>query len=174
MQADKSQNKGCTNLICPGFVQTDTSFHLGQPMENTSTYNGKQFEMSVDITHDPETKNWWVGIQNKKLGYYPEILFSNLAFANLGGWTGMTSTNVGNTSPPMGSGHLPDNNLLRSCYIRQMHFLDSSRRFNGTDFDEIEIYEDIPRCYRVSYAGWNDEIQGYSMLFGGSGGNCGD
>ncbi|KAE9590129.1 putative neprosin [Lupinus albus] len=130
--------------------------------------------MSVNITHDPETKNWWVGLQNRKLGYYPEILFSNLAFANLGGWNGMTSTPIGNPSPPMGSGHFPANNLLHSCFFRQMHFQDSYRKDYGPNMEDTQVYVDNPRCYDISYAGWNDHIQGYSMLFGGSGGNCGD
>ncbi|CAL0303594.1 unnamed protein product [Lupinus luteus] len=70
--------------------------------------------------HDPETKNWWVILQNKTLEYYPQNLFSNLAFANVSGWTGMTSTPRGISSPPMGSGHFPANNLKQACYIMQM------------------------------------------------------
>ncbi|XP_019450602.1 PREDICTED: uncharacterized protein LOC109352875 [Lupinus angustifolius] len=172
--ADKSQNKGCTNLICPGFVQVDKSFPLGTPVGPASTYNGKQLEMSVGISHDPETKNWWVMLQNKSLGYYPEVLFSNLAFANLGGWTGMTSTPTGIPSPPMGSGHLPDNNLLRSCYIRQMHFqIDTSKNL-GPIKDVYAVPFKDSSCYGVQYEGWNDEIQGFAMLFGGPGGNCGE
>ncbi|CAL0303590.1 unnamed protein product [Lupinus luteus] len=44
--ADKSQNKGCTNLICPGFIQTDKSIPLSTPVGNASTYDGEQYDMS--------------------------------------------------------------------------------------------------------------------------------
>ncbi|KAF1896599.1 hypothetical protein Lal_00034298 [Lupinus albus] len=171
--ADKTKNKGCTNLICPGFVQVEPRYHLGKPVTNTSTYNGKQFEMFVDISLDSKTNNWWVRLNNRNLGYYPGILFSKLAFANLGGWTGMTSTSPGIPSPPMGSGHFPDNNLYRACYFIQMNFQISNRKNLGPDRD---IYADTytdSSCFGVEYEGWNDDIQGYSLLFGGPGGNCG-
>ncbi|XP_019434821.1 PREDICTED: uncharacterized protein LOC109341374 [Lupinus angustifolius] len=171
--ADKTRNKGCTNLICPGFVQIDKSFPLGTPVGPASTYNGKQREMSVAISHDPKTKNWWVRLQNKSLGYYPEILFSNLAFANLGGWTGMTSTPPGIPSPPMGSGHFPDKSLLRSCYIRQMYFRDNAF-FNRVPEDmDAKPFTDSS-CYDVKYNGWDAKVKGYLMLFGGPGGKCGE
>ncbi|XP_019450590.1 PREDICTED: uncharacterized protein LOC109352865 [Lupinus angustifolius] len=127
-KANKTQNKGCTNLLFLGFVQVEPSFHLGKPVANTSTYNGKQFEMIVDISHDPETNNWWVRLNNRNLGYYPEILFSNLAFKNLGGWIGMIWTLAGIPSPPIGSGNFPDNNLYRSCFIRQMKFQTDTKK----------------------------------------------
>ncbi|CAL0303632.1 unnamed protein product [Lupinus luteus] len=124
---------------------------------------------------DPETNNWWVRLENKNLGYYPGILFSNLAYAKLGGWTGMTSTPRGIPSPPMGSGHFPDNNLLRSCYIRQMNFQTDTRKNLGpTNYQYAVASTDNPNCFGVQYQGYNDDIQGYAMLFGGPGGNCGE
>ncbi|CAL0303638.1 unnamed protein product [Lupinus luteus] len=124
---------------------------------------------------DPKTNNWWVRLENKNLGYYPEILFSNLAYAKLGGWTGMTSTPRGIPSPPMGSGHFPDNNLLRSCYIRQMNFQTDTRKNLGPiNYQYVVASTDNPNCFGVQYQGYNDDIQGYAMLFGGPGGNCGE
>ncbi|KAE9617139.1 putative neprosin [Lupinus albus] len=171
--ADKTKNKGCTNLICPGFVQVEPRFHLGKPVDQTSIYNGKQFELKVDISQDSKTNNWWVMLNNINLGYYPGILFSKLDFANLGGWTGMTSTPAGIPSPPMGSGHFPDNNLYRTCYFRQMSFQLSNRKNLGPGQDTYADTFRDSNCFGVEYDGWNDDIQGYSMLFGGPGGNCG-
>ncbi|OIW08127.1 hypothetical protein TanjilG_06670 [Lupinus angustifolius] len=165
--ADKSRNKGCTNFFCPGFVQVEPSFHIGTPVVDTSTYNGKQFEMMVDISHDPKTNNWWVRLNNKNLGYYPGILFSNLAFANLGGWTGMTSTPAGIPSPPMGSGHFPDNNIYRSCFFRTMNFQTDTRTNIGPKNHKYAVASsDSPKCFGVQYEGWNEDMQGYVMLFG--------
>ncbi|OIW08128.1 hypothetical protein TanjilG_06671 [Lupinus angustifolius] len=113
--------------------------------------------------------------ENRNLGYYPGISFSNLAFANLGGWTRMTSTSAGIPSPPMGSGHLPDNNLLQSCYIRQMHFRNDTRKNLGPiNYEYVVASTDSPNCFGVQYQGYNDDIQRYSMLFGGPGGDCGE
>ncbi|KAE9617140.1 putative neprosin [Lupinus albus] len=171
--ADKTKNKGCTNLICPGFVQVEPRFHLGKPVAQTSIYNGKQFELKVDIFLDSKTNNWWVRLNNISLGYYPGILFSKLAFANLGGWTGMTSTPAAIHSPPMGSGHFPDNNLYRTCYFRQMSFQTSTRTNLGPVKNTYAVASTDSSCYGVEYTGFNDPIQGYAMLFGGPGGNCG-
>ncbi|KAF1860015.1 hypothetical protein Lal_00027865, partial [Lupinus albus] len=48
--ADKTKNKGCTNFICMGFVQVEPHFHLGKLVAQTSIYNGKQFELLVNIS----------------------------------------------------------------------------------------------------------------------------
>ncbi|CAL0303642.1 unnamed protein product [Lupinus luteus] len=172
--ADKTKSKGCTNLICPGFVQVEPGYVLGKPVAYTSTYNGKQFELLVEIAHDRNTNNWWVRLNNRNLGYYPGILFSNLAFGKLGGWTGMTSTTPGSPSPPMGSGRFPDNNLYRSCYFRKMKFqTDTLRNVGPTNYEDAVASTDNPNCFGVQFNGYNDDIQGYSMLFGGPGGICG-
>ncbi|OIW08160.1 hypothetical protein TanjilG_06703 [Lupinus angustifolius] len=176
----KLNKDGSHYFAISGIIDT-YNLPVQNPDQITSAYiylsnGGSENDKNVIMTgwEDPETKNWWVMLQNKSLGYYPEVLFSNLAFANLGGWTGMTSTPTGIPSPPMGSGHLPDNNLLRSCYIRQMHFqIDTSKNL-GPIKDVYAVPFKDSSCYGVQYEGWNDEIQGFAMLFGGPGGNCGE
>ncbi|CAL0303636.1 unnamed protein product [Lupinus luteus] len=115
---------------------------------------------------DPKTKNWWVILQNKTLGYYRGILFSKLAFANVGGWTGMTSTPRGIPSPPMGSGHFSSNNLKRACYFIQMRFQLDTRINVGPIKHQYALPSTDSSCYGVDYEGYNDEIQQYAMLFG--------
>ncbi|KAK7256947.1 hypothetical protein RIF29_30563 [Crotalaria pallida] len=172
--ADKNTSAGCYNLQCPGFVQTDKSIYIDSPVINTSTYDGPQFDISLSIYLDPTTNNWWVRLQETDLGYFPAALFSDMSSANEGGWYGKTMTVVGNPSPPMGSGHLPDNNIRHSCYIRQMAFQDQSRGDIGPEFQLVSIYRDNPSCYDVQYDGYEDKSLGYAMLFGGPGGYCGN
>jgi hypothetical protein len=40
---------GCYNLLCPGFAQTDESYHIGGPIAKTSTYGGEMVEMPISI-----------------------------------------------------------------------------------------------------------------------------
>lgn len=41
--------KGCTNLQCPGFVQTDKSITIGQSFNQTSIIDGSSVELSLAI-----------------------------------------------------------------------------------------------------------------------------
>jgi len=49
LQADAYQNTGCYNLKCPGFVQASKKFALGAAISPISTYNGKQFHITLSI-----------------------------------------------------------------------------------------------------------------------------
>jgi len=49
LQADAYHNTGCYNLKCPGFVQTNKKITLGAAISPVSTYNGKQFTITLSI-----------------------------------------------------------------------------------------------------------------------------
>ncbi|PKI42655.1 hypothetical protein CRG98_036937, partial [Punica granatum] len=46
---DAYQTSGCYNLLCSGFVQTDSRIALGAAISPTSSYNGGQFDISLLI-----------------------------------------------------------------------------------------------------------------------------
>ncbi|KAK7291128.1 hypothetical protein RIF29_06035 [Crotalaria pallida] len=171
---NKQNQTGCYNLQCPGFVQIDNHFHIGSPITSTSTFGGQQFEMSVAILLDPTTNNWWVRLEDKNLGYFPSTIFSDMSYADKGGWYGRTMTTLGNPSPPMGSGHFPDDRFGHACFIRQMTFQNETRKDIPPEMKLVGIYKDNPSCYDVKYTGYVDKSLGYAMQFGGPGGNCGD
>ena len=122
---------------------------------------------------DQVTGNWWMVLyDNVRLGYWPKEIFSHLqegaTYLQYGGWVFISPQ--GN-SPPMGSGHLPNNDYNRSSYFKNIKFLDST-------YQEVDIldyntgtYVDS-RCYNIIY--WRDQgFYGKIFTYGGPGGNCG-
>lgn len=45
MQQNSIEGTGCTNSLCPGFVQTSTKIYIGSPFTNVSSVGGPQFSM---------------------------------------------------------------------------------------------------------------------------------
>ena len=123
---------------------------------------------------DLKTKNWWLNIENKSIGYFPAALFSNMDSADQVGWGGRTRTSVGNPSPPMGSGYLPDDNFVHACYFRHVAFRTSSGEDYGPAGDIVQVFTDKENCFGAKYYGNVGEEAGYSLQFGGPGGICGD
>ena len=123
---------------------------------------------------DPKTKNWWLNMQNKSLGYFPAALFSNMVSADQVGWGGRTTTSVGNPSPPMGSGYLPDDNFIHASYFRHVTFRTSSGTDYGPGGDLAQEFADNKDCFGAKYYGDVRGEAGYALQFGGPGGNCGN
>lgn len=47
MQSDAYQATGCYNLLCSGFVQTNSKIAIGAAISPTSSYDGGQFDISL-------------------------------------------------------------------------------------------------------------------------------
>jgi len=124
---------------------------------------------------DPVTKNWWLSVENKFIGYFPIKLFSNMTSADQVGWGGRTKTHLDTNSPQMGSGHLPHfpyyNYNTRVCYFRQVFIRNSLRKSHEVQPYETYSFTDNPNCYDVKYP---KSSVGYVLLFGGPGGKCGN
>ncbi|TKY56704.1 hypothetical protein E2542_SST21150 [Spatholobus suberectus] len=171
---DNFKKTGCYNIRCPGFVQTHKGYYLGSRVDDTSIYGGKIVEFSISITQDPVTQNWWLHIGNENIGYYPAMLFSNMTSAHQVGWGGRTKTPFGAPSPQMGSGYFPDNNFVHACYFRFVSFQNASRQDYGPQYYQVKTFTDKPDCFGVKYYGNQRGEVGYSLQFGGPGGNCGN
>ncbi|XP_027368487.1 uncharacterized protein LOC113874463 [Abrus precatorius] len=172
--SDNFKKTGCYNYHCPGFVQTDDQIHLGTRAEETSVYGGDIYEVSIAIIQDSMTKNWWLNMENRSVGYFPAALFSNMAKADQVGWGGRTNTPAGTRSPPMGSGAFPDNNFVHACYFRHVYFKNTTEESYGPQIYQTQTFTDKPECYGVEYYGDQGKDVDYSLQFGGPGGNCGD
>ncbi|RDX64469.1 hypothetical protein CR513_56972, partial [Mucuna pruriens] len=172
--ADNYKKTGCYNLRCPGFVQISRGNYLGARVTNTSIYGVITFTLGISINQDPLTRNWWLHIQNIGIGYFPAALFPNLDSANQVGWGGRTKTPPGTPSPPMGSGHFPDNNFFHSCYFKSVSVQNSTKINYGPGVYKIEKYSDKPNCFGAVYSGDQGNAVGPSLQFGGPGGNCGN
>ncbi|CAL5190707.1 unnamed protein product [Lathyrus oleraceus] len=167
---------GCYNTMCPGFIQTDNSLYLGQPIQNTSIYGTEIImETLLSISQDVKTNNWWVTVQNKALGYFPTEIFSNLREATQVGWGGFVLSGAGEDIPfpPMGSGHFEELNLLHSSYITHIQYLNATRTNGCPMYKLVNTPKNLPtKCYDVEYYGERSEALGCFVLFGGPGGKC--
>ncbi|KAI3715576.1 hypothetical protein L6452_22562 [Arctium lappa] len=105
---DGMKNTGCFDLTCPGFVQTSHEIVLGGDI--TSYYGSF---ITIQISKDPYTHNWWLKYNDKEVGYWPGDIFVVLRYqAELVQWGGeVYSPKVGtypHTSTGMGSGRFSD------------------------------------------------------------------
>ncbi|XP_052734768.1 uncharacterized protein LOC108342362 isoform X1 [Vigna angularis] len=168
---DNYNKTGCYNIRCPGFVQTSKKIYLGQRITNTSICGGQTIDSFLAISQDTKSKNWWIIINNKFIGYFPAKLFSNMSTADHVGWGGRTKTRPSTDSPQMGSGHLPNDT---ACYFRQMWFKDPSAVARGPKSNQVYPLVDKPTCYDIKNYGDKGGHNGYYFEFGGPGGSCGD
>ncbi|CAK8537996.1 unnamed protein product [Lathyrus sativus] len=170
---DNFKNTGCFNLQCSGFVQTNTKNYLGGRFVDTSVIDGQMIDMTISIVQNRETKNWWVTFENDMIGYFPASLFPNTPFLQVG-WGGRTSNTQGGPSPPMGSGRFPiDDKYNHASYFIRIQFQYSSTN-TSPENSLIQILSDKPNCFYAKYFDRNFEDFGYSLQFGGPGGNCDD
>ncbi|KAK7276255.1 hypothetical protein RIF29_17393 [Crotalaria pallida] len=171
---DNFKNTGCYNAKCPGFVQTDNTIYIGSRVAQTSIYGGEMFELVIYLYQDQHTKNWWLNIENKDIGYFPAALFSNLDSAHEVGWGGKTTTHMGTSSPPMGSGYFPDDNFVHACYF--IHIAYQNETSHDKDYspevDQTKRFSDKEKCFGVEYYGDQKGQVGYSLQLGGPGGAC--
>ncbi|GMY22889.1 hypothetical protein FCV25MIE_18130 [Fagus crenata] len=65
---------GCYNTNCPGFVQIDHRAYPGIPITPVSIPDGTQYEIALSIAKE-EDGNWWVSLDNIRIGYFPPILY---------------------------------------------------------------------------------------------------
>ncbi|XP_076903076.1 protein neprosin-like [Bidens hawaiensis] len=105
---DGMQNTGCFDLTCPGFVQTSRDVTLG--MDIGSFYGS---EITIQISKDPQTSNWWLKYNDKEVGYWPADIFETMRHqAVLVQWGGeVYSPKVGtspHTATNMASGEFAD------------------------------------------------------------------
>ncbi|KAI3774426.1 hypothetical protein L1987_48981 [Smallanthus sonchifolius] len=105
---DGMQRTGCFDLTCPGFVQTSREVLLGGDI---GSYYAS--EITIQISKDPHTNNWWFKFNNKEVGYWPADIFELMRHqAVLVQWGGeVYSPNVGthpHTGTAMGSGQFSD------------------------------------------------------------------
>nr|GLL38024.1 uncharacterized protein LOC109179734 [Ipomoea trifida] len=170
---DGSNNTGCFDLTCPGFVQTSHEIALGAAIHPISSPDGLPHEISIYIHQDPFTSNWWVQYGETIIGYWPSELFKDLKYrAKTVQWGGeVYSSYLGDRQPhtttAMGSGRFPDIIYGTSGYIKRMRILGNSMEFVPPSW--VYPYTDEYRCYDIFYL--NDYSDDPEFYFGGPGKN---
>ncbi|KAJ9538254.1 hypothetical protein OSB04_030987 [Centaurea solstitialis] len=144
---DGMKNTGCFDLTCPGFFQTSPEIVLGGDI--TSYYGS---EITIQISKDPYTDNWWLKYNDKEVGYWPaEIFLVMRNQAHLVQWGGeVCSPNVGtqpHTSTGMGSGRFSDFIFRRSGTMTGMLIEENSNPLKQPEPETLYVSSDEWNCY---------------------------
>ncbi|CAA0829576.1 Protein of Unknown Function (DUF239 [Striga hermonthica] len=170
--SDAYESTGCYNLLCSGFVQTNSRIAIGAAISPVSSLHQTQYDITILIWKDPKTKNWWMAFgDNTLVGYWPNELFTHLSHrATMVEWGGeVVNTRPKNkhTSTQMGSGHFAEGGFGTASYFRNLQIVGSD---NGlvTAHDITTLAEHV-NCYNIqsSYSSkW-----GTYFYYGGPGRN---
>ncbi|KAI5412830.1 uncharacterized protein LOC127083391 [Lathyrus oleraceus] len=170
--ADDYQHTGCYNLYCPGFVHINKRIALGAAISPTSTYNGKQFDITLSIWKDVKTGNWWLDYGSGNfIGYWPSSLFPNLKKAATEvHWGGEITNNhyPRASSTQMGSGHFAEEGFKKASYFKNMGVLDSDNTWTAL-FAEPIYSATNANCYSIK--GGRNRDWGDHFYYGGPGKN---
>ncbi|KAM7526666.1 hypothetical protein LguiA_016568 [Lonicera macranthoides] len=170
--SDAYQATGCYNLLCSGFVQTNSRIAIGASISPVSSYSGSQFDISILIWKDPKLGNWWMGFgENTLVGYWPAELFTHLAdratMVEWGGEVVNSRANGGHTSTQMGSGHFAEDGFGKASYFRNLEIVDSDNSL--TSVRDISTLAENTNCYNIQSSYSNE--WGTHFYYGGPGNN---
>ncbi|XP_076935043.1 protein neprosin-like [Bidens hawaiensis] len=169
---DAYQTTGCYNLLCSGFIQTNSRIAIGAAISPTSVYNGGQFDISLLIWKDPKHGNWWLEFGSGTLvGYWPASLFTHLrdhaSMVQFGGEIVNSWASGSHTLTQMGSGHFSGLGFGKASYFRNMQVVDWGN--NLIPLSNFKILADHPNCYDIR--GGTNRVWGNYFYYGGPGKN---
>lgn len=149
---DSYQATGCYNLLCSGFVQTNSRIATGAAISPISLLSSNQFDITILIWKDPKKGNWWMGFgDNTLVGYWPAELFTHLGeHATMVEWGGEvvnSRPNGAHTSTQMGSGHFAEEGFGKASYFRNLQIVDSDN--NLSPAHDISILAENTNCYNI-------------------------
>ncbi len=164
---------GCYNLMCSRFVQVDRSVVIAGSVSSVSSVGGPQHELEFTwVLHDG---NWWLGVQNVWVGYYPGSLYNAAGLAR--GATAIDfggeiiddrSWHTGHTKTAMGSGAFPATGFGNAAYQRAIfYYTDPATTHWATG---ISTSRSSAYCYDITKRD-NDPTWGTYLFYGGPGHN---
>ncbi|GMI84505.1 hypothetical protein like AT5G18460 [Hibiscus trionum] len=170
--SDSYQATGCYNLLCSGFVQTNSRIAIGAAISPVSQYAANQYDITILIWKDPKLGNWWMGFGDDNLvGYWPAELFTHLAdHATMVEWGGEVVNSRANgkhTSTEMGSGHFAEDGFGKASYFRNLEIVDADNSLSS--IHDISILAENTNCYNIKNS-YNNEWGTY-FYYGGPGNN---
>ncbi|KAL7148713.1 hypothetical protein ABFS83_06G197400 [Erythranthe nasuta] len=168
--SDAYQATGCYNLLCSGFIQTNSRIAIGAAISPVSSTGGSQYDVTILIWKDPKLGNWWMGFGDSTLvGYWPTELFTHLAdratMVEWGGEIVNSRANGEHTSTQMGSGHFAEDGFSKASYFRNLEIVDSDNSLSSAR--DISTLAENTNCYNIKNS-YNNEW-GTHFYYGGPG-----
>ncbi|XP_031501584.1 uncharacterized protein LOC116265178 isoform X1 [Nymphaea colorata] len=171
--SDAYQATGCYNLLCSGFVQTNSKIAIGAAISPISSYSGDQYDITILVWKDPKLGNWWLGFgDNTLVGYWPAELFTHLAdHADMVEWGGEivnTKSSGKHTATQMGSGHFAEDGFRQASYFRNIEVVDADNSLSPVQ--SLSTLAEDTNCYNIQ-SSYNTDW-GNFFYFGGPGNNA--
>ncbi|CAN0890359.1 hypothetical protein LINGRAHAP2_LOCUS16390 [Linum grandiflorum] len=171
---DAYEATGCYNLLCSGFVQTNNKIAIGAAISPTSSYRGRQFDISLMIWKDPKHGHWWLQYGPRLLvGYWPSSLFSHLrshaSMVQFGGEIVNSRSTGVHTYTQMGSGKFGEEGYGKASYFRNVKTVDWDNNLLPLSNNNLKVLADRPNCYDVKQGSSSD--WGTYFYYGGPGRN---
>ncbi|KAG6389196.1 hypothetical protein SASPL_150655 [Salvia splendens] len=168
--SDSYQATGCYNLLCSGFIQTNSRIAIGAAISPVSSAGGNQFDITITIWKDPKLGNWWMNFgDNTLVGYWPTELFTHLTdratMVEWGGEVVNSRANDEHTSTQMGSGHYAEAGFGKASYFRNLEIVDSDNSLSSAR--DISTLAENTNCYNIK-SSYNNEW-GTHFYYGGPG-----
>jgi len=197
MQSDSYRATGCYNLLCAGFIQTNSRIAIGAAISPVSSYGSNQYDITILIwkvsvemnvwskikdvlltclscvmNQDPKVGNWWMSFGDKTLvGYWPAELFTHLAeHATMVEWGGEvvnSRSNGQHTFTQMGSGHFAEDGFGKASYFRNLQIVDMDNSLSSVQ--SISTLAENSNCYDIKSFYSNE--WGTYFYYGGPGNN---
>ncbi len=174
--ADNYQSKGCYNLDCTGFVQTNSHWYLGGPWDHYSSTGGTQwgFELQWKLF----SGNWWLFLRGpgdyEAVGYYPTSLYSGGQLAKRATsiiYGGEVARKTGDTWPQMGSGSFASSGWQHAAFQKTIFYIPRDMDDGvGVWADLTTTVESLSTCYTINYvSSASGGSWGTYFFFGGPG-----
>ncbi|WVY95825.1 hypothetical protein V8G54_027976 [Vigna mungo] len=170
--SDSYRATGCYNLLCAGFIQTNSRIAIGAAISPVSSYGSKQYDITILIWKDPKVGNWWMSFGEKTLvGYWPAEVFTHLAeHATMVEWGGEvvnSRSNGQHTFTQMGSGHFAEDGFGKASYFRNLQIVDMDNSLSSVQ--SISTLAENSNCYDIKSFYSNE--WGTYFYYGGPGNN---
>ncbi|KAI8007211.1 putative plant SNARE 11 [Camellia lanceoleosa] len=160
----------CFNTNCPGFVIVDTDIPLGSVIEEVSIRGETPIEMEIYILQDRVNGNWWLGVANTNVGFWPKrILGGGLAnLASHAEWGGEVFSPPGIPKPAMGGGQFLIGSTRYDAYFRSIALKSPS----GGDINPYTYeFTNSRKLYDVKDEENKGAYFGHLVLYGGPAGS---
>ncbi|CAN1750555.1 hypothetical protein LINPERHAP1_LOCUS4074 [Linum perenne] len=135
---------------------------------NPTLYPDNETHLFV-YTATNKTGDWYfnVGSRNFTVGTWPQRIFTGLAdsISNIE-WGGEVYSPPGTTPPPMGSGHLPGDNIFYDSFCSSIRIVNENLQLDINP-DGLELYQSSS-TYQVKDVGIYSPHEQRTILYGGA------
>ncbi|CAN1263625.1 hypothetical protein LINPERPRIM_LOCUS11674, partial [Linum perenne] len=164
-----TKDSQCYNTYCPGFIRMSSVVPPDLKLKLYPITGVSFYEIPMFVFKTNKTGDWYfnVGSRNFTVGTWPQRIFTGLAdsISNIE-WGGEVYSPPGTTPPPMGSGHLPGDNIFYDSFCSSIRIVNENLQLDINP-DGLELYQSSS-TYQVKDVGIYSPHEQRTILYGGA------